>query len=227
MRTCAWCRRTLEDTDTRRKHCGRKCRQAAYRLRKLVELEQHYDRPMRFAYADPPYIGRAKRYYGDQPNFGGEVDHVALIASLKASGYDGWALSCAVDIPSLRLILNELPDDARLCPWVKPGSAPPASRGIHNMWEGLIVVGGRQEPPGKCDWLRAQPARFGGDLPGRKPIAFVAFLWRMLGARPGDTLDDKFPGTGIVGKAWENLSRAALDDAQLSSPDDASLGADM
>lgn len=180
---------------------------------------------MRFCYADPPYIGRAKRYYGDQPTFAGEVDHVALIASLKASDYDGWALSCAVDVPSLRLVLNELPDDARLCPWVKPGSAPPASKGLHNMWEGLIVVGGRQEPPGKCDWLRAQPARFGGDLPGRKPIAFVAFLWRVLGARPGDTLDDKFPGTGIVGRAWENLSRAALSDTQPRGLDDASTAA--
>lgn len=109
------------------------------------------------------------------------------------------------------------------------------------MWEPLIVVGGRQEPPGKCDWIRAQPARFGGDLPGRKPIAFIAFLWRMLGARPGDTLDDKFPGTGIVGKAWANLSQAApgdlsaasfddvyledLDDELLSAPDDMSLAA--
>lgn len=90
------------------------------------------------------------------------------------------------------------------------------------MWEPLIVVGGRQEPPGKCDWLRAQPARFGGDLPGRKPLAFVAFLWRMLGAKPGDTLDDKFPGTGIVGRAWENLSRAALNDMSAVGFDDAS-----
>ena len=168
---------------------------------------------MRFAYADPPYIGRAKRYYGDQATYVGEVDHAELIASLGAGGYDGWALSCAVDIPSLKTILPCLPDDARLCPWVKPGTAPPATNGIHNMWEGLIVVGGRQEPPGKRDWLLAQPARFGGDLPGRKSIAFVAWLWGLLGARPGDTLDDKFPGTGIVGNAWTNLSRAALDDA--------------
>jgi hypothetical protein len=91
------------------------------------------------------------------------------------------------------------------------------------MWEGLIVVGGRQEPPGKCDWLRAQPARFGGDLPGRKPIAFIAFLWRVLGALPGDDLDDLFPGTGIVGKAWANLSRAALDDVSHGYQNDVSL----
>lgn len=188
---------------------------------------------MRFGYADPPYIGRAKRYYGDQESYAGEVDHVALIASLQASGYDGWALSCAVDIPSLKVIIPCLPDDARLCPWVKPGGAPPASRGIHNMWEGLIVVGGRQEPPGKRDWLLAQPARFGGDLVGRKPIAFVAWLVQMLGARPGDTLDDMFPGTGIVGNAWASLLGAAPNDAsaeafsdtQPRGPSDASCAA--
>lgn len=173
---------------------------------------------MRFAYADPPYPGRAKLYYSDQPTYAGEVDHAALIASLEASNYDGWALSTAAD--ALRMILPMCPPHARVCPWVKPGSAPPATNGIHNMWEPLIVVGGRQEPPGKCDWLRAQPARFGGDLPGRKPIAFIAFLWSMLGAKPGDTLDDLFPGTGIVGSAWKNLSRAALDDASLGAASD-------
>jgi hypothetical protein len=222
MKSCAWCRQPLEVTDVRRKHCkGQKCRQAAYRLRKRLGEQERNDKPMRFAYADPPYPGRAAKYYGDQPSFGGEVDHVALIASLEASGYDGWALSTAAD--ALRDILPLCPATARVCPWVKPGSAPPATKGIHNMWEPLIVVGGRQEPPGKCDWLRAQPARFGGDLPGRKPLAFIAFLWRMLGARPGDSLDDLFPGTGIVGRAWENMSRAALGDVQPQYLDDVSV----
>lgn len=222
LRKCVWCRRGLEDTDPRSKHCkGQKCRQSAYRLRKRVELVQRNDRPMRFAYADPPYPGRAAKYYSDQPSFAGEVDHAALIASLEASGYDGWALSTAAD--ALRDILPLCPPGARVCPWVKPGSAPKSTNGIHNMWEPLIVVGGRQEAPGKCDWIRAQPARFGGELPGRKPIAFIAFLWRMLGAKPGDTLDDKFPGTGIVGRAWDNLSQAALGDASSPAPDDVDL----
>lgn len=47
---------------------------------------------MKFAYADPPYIGQAKRLYGDHPDFAGEVDHAALIVDLLR--YDGWALSC-------------------------------------------------------------------------------------------------------------------------------------
>jgi hypothetical protein len=48
---------------------------------------------MRFAYADPPYPGTARKYYGDQPTFAGEVDHRQLVASLVDAGYDGWALS--------------------------------------------------------------------------------------------------------------------------------------
>jgi hypothetical protein len=47
-----------------------------------------------------------------------------------------------------------------------------------------------------------QPARAGGELPDRKPIAFCAFLFRQLGMLPGDELADLFPGTGVVGRAW-------------------------
>ena len=131
-------------------------------------------RPLRFAYADPPYPGRARKYYGDQPTFAGEVDHAALIASLTTS-YDGWALSTSED--ALRWILPLCPEGARVCPWVKPIGAAPATYGLHNTWEPLIVVQGRRLRPGRRDWLRAMPARGGGDLPGRKPIAFCAFLF--------------------------------------------------
>lgn len=170
---------------------------------------------MRFAYADPPYPGRASKYYRNEPTFGGEVDHAELIASLQASGYDGWALSTAGD--ALRTILPLCPPDAHVCPWVKPIGASPNTLGLQYVWEPLIVVRGRQEKPGKRDWLCAQPARFGGELPGRKPISFIAFLWQCLGARPGDTLDDRFPGTGIVKRAWDHLSFGAGGDASAKA----------
>ena len=35
--------------------------------------------------------------------------------------------------------------------------------------------------------------------------------------QPGDDLVDLFPGTGIVGNAWAELSRAAADDVAVSS----------
>lgn len=40
---------------------------------------------------------------------------------------------------------------------------------------------------------------------GRKPIAFAAWLFGLLGAVPGDELADLFPGTGVIGRAWESF----------------------
>jgi hypothetical protein len=181
---------------------------------------------MRFAYADPPYPGLSSKYYRDEPSFAGEVDHVDLIASLRAAGYDGWALSTGAY--ALRDLLPLCPHEARVCAWVKPIGVSSRSNGLHNTWEALIVVGGRQRPPGRRDWLRAHPARGGGDLPGRKPIAFCAWLFDCLGMRPGDELVDLFPGSGIVTRCWEELSRPGLGDPASPIPrgDGASAGAD-
>jgi site-specific DNA-adenine methylase len=63
--------------------------------------------PIRFAYADPPYIGQSKRLYGDHPDYAGEVDHAELIDRLMAEFPDGWALS---------LSMKSLPQIMRLCP---------------------------------------------------------------------------------------------------------------
>lgn len=230
---CAWCRRCLEATRRDARFCSRRCRQSAFRLRRRRATEGRALTPLRFAYADPPYPGRARRYYGDQPTFAGEVDHAALIASLTTS-YDGWALSTAAD--ALRAVLPLCPAEARVCAWVKPIGAAPATFGLHNTWEPLIVMQGRRLRPGRRDWLRAMPARGGGDLPGRKPLAFCAWLFDCLGMLPGDDLVDLFPGTGIVGRAWAELSAKAsgdgtvadpgMDDASSSAPSDASVSAE-
>lgn len=95
----------------------------------------------------------------------------------------------------------------RVAPWVKPIGVSSRTYGPHNTWEALVVYGGRKLRPGVRDWLCAMPARGGGDLTGRKPIAFCAFLFDQLGMIPGDTLDDLYPGTGIVTTTWTNLSR--------------------
>lgn len=160
---------------------------------------------MRFAYADPPYPGKAG-YYIREATYGGEVDHPELVERLKSGGFDGWALSTSGRAGALRMILPLVPESAILAPWTKPGSSRPDALGPHNRWEALIVVPGRRLRGGPADFLSAQPARGGGTLVGRKPIAFVAWLWAMLGARPGDELADLFPGTGIVGRAWAELS---------------------
>jgi hypothetical protein len=157
---------------------------------------------LRFAYADPPYPGTARKYYQREASYGGEVDHRALLASLKYS-YDGWALSTSAK--ALRWILPLCPDDVHVCPWVKPKGTPTATFGLHTSWEAVIVRPGRLLRPGVRDWLMAHAARGGGSLPGRKPLAFCAWLFAALGMQAGDRLADLFPGTGIVTRAWLEL----------------------
>lgn len=209
-RPCDWCREQL--SATRGRFCSRKCRQSAFRLRRRRTTTPAEATPARFAYADPPYIGRAARYYKHEATFAGEVDHRKLIASLAAADYAGWALSLAADTLELVLpIVCELEPERRrrVCAWVKPHGVPSTTYGLHNAWEPLLVVGGRALRPGKRDWLRAQPARGGGSLMGRKPLAFAAFLFDALGMLPGDELVDLFPGTGIITRAWGELSSSA------------------
>ncbi len=114
-----------------------------------------------------------------------------------------------------------------MCPWVKPIGASPATFGLHNTWEPLIVVQARRLRPGHRDWLRAMPARGGGDLPGRKPQEFIAWLFSCLGALPGDDFHDLYPGTGIVGQAWAYLSAQAFGDRFADGTDDESLVPDL
>lgn len=236
MKLCEWCLEAPARPGGR--FCTKRCRQTAYRVRKragMVGVARARgdaaaivsSSPMRFAYADPPYPGRARKFYAGEDSYGGEVDHQALIATLEerrlwldrpgtiladAPGagpfpLHGWALSTSMD--ALRALLPLCPASAHVCPWVKPIGASTKTRGRHNTWEPLIVVGGRLAPPGRRDWLLAQPARHHGELVGRKPVAFCTFLFDMLGMRPGDELEDLFPGTGIVSRAWAELSEVA------------------
>lgn len=229
---CSWCREPL--TDVRASYCSKKCRQTAFRLRRRRATDAADGAPKRLAYADPPYPGKASLYRGD-PLYAGnaaEVDHVSLLERLDT--FDGWALSTSAE--ALRRILPLCPEGVRVCAWVKPCPPHVQTFGLHNLWEPVIVKQARRLRPGRADCLIAKPARLGGyDLIGRKPLAFVAWLFGALGAVPGlDTLDDLFPGTGIVGRAWANLSLGAGVDASLPpasdmSPlqrDDASRSAD-
>src|SRR5262245_15281863 len=91
-RLCDWCGGPLRPRariDTRT--CSKACRQARHRFR--VAPADATDRPLRFAYADPPYPKLARKYYRDHPDYGGEVDHHALINRLVEEFPDGWALS--------------------------------------------------------------------------------------------------------------------------------------
>lgn len=203
---CGFCRRPLASGRKDKNFCSRKCRQSAFRIRRRQLTDDKANTVKFVAYADPPYPGRADKFYADEDSFAGEVDHGALIDWLH-SNFDGWALSTSAS--TLREVLPLCPDEARVCAWVKPIGVSSRTYGAHNTWEPLIVVPGRRLRPGKRDWLSAMPARGNGTLMGRKPIAFCAFLFQMLGMLAGDTLTDVFPGTGIVGNAWLEVCHAS------------------
>ena len=162
---------------------------------------------MRFAYADPPYMGMAKKHYRHDPQCA-EVDHAELIARLLP--YDGWALSCSS--PSLRHILPLCPDDVRIGAWVKPFHV--FKKGVRPAyaWEPVIFCGGRNKnhpPPPKGgpattprDFVSANITLKRG-LVGAKPEAFCFWLFDLLGMQPDDAFDDLFPGSGAVTEAWE------------------------
>ena len=167
---------------------------------------------MRFAYADPPYIGQARKHYRKHPDYAGEVDHEALIARLVAEYPDGWALS--LSCKSLRQILAMCPADVRVMAWVKPLTPLLPGIRVQYGWEPVIVRGGRQPRPAKGapmlrDWVSASPDGWAfrpkpeGHVIGRKPEAFCRWLFAVLGLESGDEFVDLFPGSGAVGRAWD------------------------
>lgn len=109
-RVCAWCGGPIP-AGARRDAlcCSVRCRQARHRFTRAVGRAVAGGRPLRLAYADPPYPGLARRYYAEHPDFAGEVDHAALIRRL--STYDGWALSTSA--AALQSVLASCPPGVR------------------------------------------------------------------------------------------------------------------
>lgn len=156
---------------------------------------------MRVAYADPPYLGMAKRHYGHDPN-AREVNHRLLIGYLD-SHFDSWALS--THEPGLRVLLPMCPDGVRVMPWVKPFCSFKPSVGVAYAWEPVIVKIHRKrtrEQQTVRDWVAANITMRRG-LAGAKPYAFCAWLFDVLNMEPPDMFEDVFPGTGAVSEAWE------------------------
>ncbi len=160
---------------------------------------------MRIAYADPPYIGQAKRHYGCE-----EVDHAELIDRLLTEFPDGWALS--LSSPTLREILMMCPESVRVAAWVKPFASFKPGVNPAYAWEPVIFTGGRKmgrDEPTVPDWVRANITLQKG-LSGAKPEAFSLWLFRLMGMRPDDELVDLFPGTRAVTQAWEKYKTDML-----------------
>ena len=154
---------------------------------------------MRFCYSDPPYVGQAQRHYQRE-----EVDHAELIARMERD-YDGWALSASS--PSLRYVLSLCPSTVRIAVWVKPFAIFKPNVNPAYAWEPVLFrpsprKRSRKEPTVR-DWVSANITLKRG-LVGVKPEAFCFWIFELLGIQwSEDTLDDLFPGSGAVTKAWE------------------------
>jgi hypothetical protein len=208
QRLCDWCNGPIPARARRDSICcSVRCRQARHRfLRGVGHARPVADgHPLRLAYADPPYPGKAWLYRG-HPDYAGEVDHGDLIRRL-CSGYDGWALSTSAE--ALPAVLASCPPGVRVAAWHR-GERPTVSRWPLHAWEPVIYSGGRQAEPSHVDHRRVDSLVCGvavlTTLPGRvigaKPAAFARWIFDLLGAQPGDTLDDLFPGSGAVSRAW-------------------------
>lgn len=170
---------------------------------------------MRFAYADPPYIGQAKKHYSHDP-LCAEVDHAVLIEKLNT--FDAWALSCSS--PSLRQILALCPEDIRVMAWVKPFCAFKVNVNPAYAWEPIIVRGGRKrtrQQPTLRDWF-SHVITLKKGLVGVKPEAVCHWLFGVVNLQRGDEFHDLFPGSGAVSRAHETFFKCNDDDLEHYEP---------
>jgi hypothetical protein len=279
-RRCAWCRGPIEsDPSKGAVTCSKACRQRRWRfLRQVggvapdVGRDAMLSRPLRLAYADPPYPGLSRRYYEGHPDYAGEVDHRELVSRLEAEYPDGWALSTSSD--ALQYVLSLCPPDVRVASWHREPRRLRAA-GPVKAWEPVIFRGGRldvdlspvderhqpepDEPsvaeeyldacladlqnvdiatmraliqvslrtaatapvastrlPRRIDTLEwASRPRLGDPdrVVGAKPARFARWMFDLLGALPHDTLDDLYPGSRGISRAWAHYASSALAEA--------------
>ena len=102
-------------------------------------------RPLRAAYADPPYLRLAKKVYcamhPDAAKYDKPETHQRLIEQL-CDEYNCWAMS--LHTPVLKYILPMCPDDVHEMAWPKPFASFKPGIGVAYTWEAVIVRGGRR-----------------------------------------------------------------------------------
>lgn len=160
---------------------------------------------MRFAYADPPYLGCGKSHYGEHHPDAADWDrvetHRALLTRLTDEYPDGWAYSC--NPRDLEWALSWCSSSVRVGAWTKTWHQIRPTT-TQYAWEPVIWAGGRKSPkrnPMVRDWLACNVTRQKG-LKGAKPPEFNQWILDLLAYDPEqDTLDDLFPGTGSMAQA--------------------------
>lgn len=173
-----------------------------------------YGAAMKFAYADPPYIGQAFRHYSHDP-LCGEVDHAVLLQRLICDFPDGWALSASSSSLTMLIpLLNAYVQPGwRIAVWCKSFCAFKRNVRPCYAWEPVIFYGGRNpmnghravipEKNGKQttpkDFI-IEPITLKKGLVGAKPEKVCRWVLDLLNAGEGDEVIDLYPGTGAMGR---------------------------
>ena len=165
---------------------------------------------MKFAYADPPYLGCGKLYKKHHPDamiWDDPEIHRKLIDQLSDEYPDGWAYS--LTSTTLHTLLPMCPGDVRVMAWVKPFAVFRPNVNPGYCWEPVIVRGGRKRTRSQ-DTVRdfiSCPIALKKGLVGAKPDGFWLWLFAVLGSQPDDQFVDLFPGTGGGDRMWKNYVR--------------------
>lgn len=159
---------------------------------------------MKFAYADPPYLGWASKYSGMHSEaliWNDPQSHIDLINKLCDEYPDGWAVSLSV--PSLSVYLPACPSDIRIAAWTKTFHQIRVNVPIQYAWEPVIWRGGRKDTPVKPmirDWHSGMTA-MKKNFYGAKPLDFNMWILDLFQYKIGDELIDLFPGSGSMAEA--------------------------
>lgn len=159
---------------------------------------------LRFAYADPPYLGVAVQFYGPQA---AEYDTIEGHARLfdRLAEYDAWA--CSLSSVTLQTLLPVCPTGVRIGGWFKTFASFKPNNLAAYAWEPVIFWGNHRTKARGFgttvrDWC-AVPITTRRGLTGAKPRDFCRWVFDFMGMRPDDEFVDVFHGSGAVARAHE------------------------
>ena len=176
---------------------------------------------MKFAIADPPYLGSAHRWYGVNGRAKGrglgradehpeaylwdqEEKHIELAKKLL-NEFDGFAIALTSHSLStyLSIIQTGRTNGIKVMSWIKPASLPGGNR-ITQSWEPVIVKvpkerKGRGTGKQMNDYLIKPSPR--NKFAGSKPIEWTHWVLDAMGVRFDDEIVDLFNGSGLVKEA--------------------------
>jgi hypothetical protein len=119
-------------------------------------------------------------------------------------------------------VAQDLP--VRVAAWMRGARPHATARYPVSAWEPVVYVPVPSRVAGEprrvdglvhgVSALRTLPSR----VIGAKPAAFCRWMFDLVGATAGDSLDDLFPGSGIVATTWELFQASVAADVGIRRP---------